>query len=101
MAERISGRGEIRRGETTVCQVTYQLNIPAGEGEEQFTLTDGVVEVELPEGSGAVTDLKPNEQVILHLEEPLSDGTDTLSLIIEPYEGHRPDERYQVRVVEG
>ncbi|HSM56316.1 MAG TPA: hypothetical protein VK879_09200 [Candidatus Sulfomarinibacteraceae bacterium] len=100
MAERISGKGEIRRGETTVCQVTYQLNLPE-EGEAQFTLTDGVIEIELPEGSDAVTDLQPNEQVTLHLQAPLSDGTDTLPLIIEPYEGHRPDERYQVRVVEG
>lgn len=100
MAERISGRGEIRRGGTTVCQVTYQLNIPAGEGDEQFTLTDGVIEIELPDDD-AVTNLEPNEEVTLHLEEPLSDGTDTVPLIIEPYGGHRPDERYQVRVVEG
>lgn len=99
MAERISGRGEIRRGETTVCQVTYQLNIPEGEGDEQFTLTDGVIEIELPDDD--VTDLEPNEEVTLHLEEPLSDGTDTVPLLIEPYEGHRPDERYQVRVVAG
>ncbi|MFW5942174.1 MAG: hypothetical protein ACOCXI_10255 [Chloroflexota bacterium] len=43
----------------------------------------------------------PGEEVTLHLQAPLSDGRRRLRLIIEPYEGHRPDERYQVRVVEG
>lgn len=96
--ETISGRGEIRREGSVVCEVTYQLTLHDEADENRFTLTDGIIEVQLPEGSDEVVDLEPNEEVTLHLEEALRDGRERLTLKIEPYEGHRPDERYQVQI---
>jgi hypothetical protein len=98
MSERISGRGQIERQGDVVCQVTYQLTLHDEADEERFTLTDGIIEVEQPEGSDEVIELEPNEEVTLRLEEPLRDGRDILTLAIEPYEGHRPDERFQVQI---
>ncbi|MFW6098003.1 MAG: hypothetical protein ACOC9Z_07995 [Chloroflexota bacterium] len=99
MAETISGRGRLGRGDEVLCRVTYQLQRPEGE-EERFTLTDGVIEIEESTESDVVFDLEPGEELTLHLAEPLRDGRETLTVVIEPYGGHRPDERYQVRIKE-
>ena len=99
MAEMISGRGGLGRGDKILCQVAYQLQRPEGD-EERFTLTDGVIEIEEPEDSAVVFNLEPGQELTLHLEEPLKDGRDTLTVVIEPYGGHRPDERYQVSIKE-
>ncbi len=99
MAETISGQGRLGRGGEILCRVTYQLQRPQGQ-DERFTLTDGVIEIEEAEDSDVVFDLDPGEELTLHLEEPLEDGRETLTVVIEPYGGHRPDERYQVSIKE-
>lgn len=100
MAEMISGRGGLGRGGEVLCQVTYQLQRSEGD-EERFTLTDGVIEIEEGEDSETVFNLEPGEELTLHLEEPLRDGRETVTVVIEPYGGHRPDERYQVSIKVG
>ena len=100
MREAIKGSGEIRRQGEILCRVTYQLELHEGHEEHRFTLTNGVIEIEKPPGSEAVFDLEPGAELTLHLQEPLSDGRDELTLVVEPYAGHRPDERYQVSISE-
>ena len=100
MADGISGTGELRRAGSTVCTVHYQLRLAEDE-MERFTLTDGVIEVvSVAEGTERdVADLlEPFEPFTLRLEHPLADGRRELAILVEPYEGHRPDERYQVRL---
>ncbi len=99
MAETISGRGGLGRRGKILCRVSYQLQRPQGD-EERFTLTDGVIEIEESPDSETVYNLDPGEELTLHLAEPLADGRDTLTVVIEPYGGHRPDERYQVSIKE-
>ena len=100
MRQGISGTGTLQRAGSTLCTVHYDLRLAADE-TERFTLTDGLIEiVRSAEGleGDAVDYLEPYEPFTLHLEHPLDDGRQTLSILIEPYEGHRPDERYQVRL---
>lgn len=101
MAETLEGHGRLGRGDEILCQVAYQLQRPEGGDAAQFTLTDGVIEIAEPEDSEVVFNLDPGEELTLHLEEPLKDGRETLTVVIEPYGGHRPDERYQVSIKEG
>jgi hypothetical protein len=102
MMEAIRGRGEIRRknGEA-LCRVRYQLQPQPAEDERRFTLTDGIVEIEPQPDSDALVELQTGEELTLFVEEPLSDGRQSLTVVLEPYGGHRPDERYQVTVKEG
>lgn len=98
MTEGIEGHGQIRMGGKTLCRVRYQLQRHEGSEETRFTLTDGLIEIEdQPEGDEAI-ELDAGQELTLHLEEPLRDGRETLTLIVEPYSGHRPDERYQVSI---
>ena len=100
MQEVIKGSGEIRLEGQSTCRVTYQLELHEGDDEHRFTLTDGVIEIEQPPGSETVIDLEPGQELILRLHQPLRDGRDHLTLVVEPYAGHRPDERYQVSIRE-
>ena len=101
MTEGIEGHGEIRREGKVLCRVRYQLQRHEGPEEMRFTLTDGIVEIEQDASSDTVIDLQPGQELTLSLQEPLRDGRDTLTVVVEPYEGHRPDERYQVSIKEG
>ncbi len=100
MTENMEGLGTIVRDGQTLCSVRYQLQRHEGSDETRFTLTDGIIEIteELP--ADQVFDLEPGQELTLKLAEPLQDGRASLTLVIEPYAGHRPDERYQVSIKE-
>lgn len=98
MTEGIEGHGEIRVGGQSLCRVRYQLQRHEGGEETRFTLTDGLIEIQdQPEGDETI-ELEAGQELMLMLEQPLRDGRETLTLVIEPYSGHRPDERYQVSI---
>ncbi|MDX1663713.1 MAG: hypothetical protein R3272_07965 [Candidatus Promineifilaceae bacterium] len=102
MDQGITGTGELQKAGQTLCTVHYDLRLAEGE-TERFTLTDGLIQIEsLAQGleGDAVDYLEPFEPFTLRLEHPLADGRRELSILVEPYEGHRPDERYQVRLAE-
>lgn len=109
MTEGIEGIGEIRRDGELLCRVHYQLQRPpasaagaagASDPENRFTLTDGLIEIEGELPDDQTFELEPGQELTLTLEKPLRDGRKTLTLIVEPYTGHRPDERYQVSIRE-
>ena len=98
MTEAIEGHGQIRLEDGTVCRVRYQLQRHEGGEETRFTLTDGLIEIEEKlEGDKAI-ELEAGQELALSLAQPLRDGRDSLTLVVEPYSGHRPDERYQVSI---
>jgi hypothetical protein len=97
----LEGRGQLRAGERHICDVSYELHV--GEPEETaFTQTDGLLTLEAPleEVAAIQEELEPYDEMTLVLAEPLADGRTELSIRIEPYAGHRPDERLQVRVLD-
>lgn len=100
MTEGIEGVGQIARDGAKLCRVRYQLQRHTGADETRFTLTDGLIEIVDDETDDHFFDLQPGQELTLSLAQPLADGRDTLTLIIEPYAGHRPDERYQVSIKE-
>jgi hypothetical protein len=97
----VEGRGTLRTGMRHICNVTYALNLN-DDSVQSFTQTDGVLTLEgTPENIAAVQDaLPPYRELTLVLEQPLPDGRGELFIRIEPYGGHRPDERLQVRVLQ-
>ncbi len=99
-AEYLEGRGRLRAGERHICSVRYELQ-PGLPGEAAFTETDGLLtlEGELDDVAEVQEVLAPYEELTLVLEAPLADGRRELSIRIEPYGGHRPDERLQFRVL--
>ena len=98
MTTALSGRGKIYHENEHLCSVHYELSLT--ESEEQFALTDGLISIVEPdEGPDVLNSLRPYESLILQLETPLPDGREQLPVQIEPYQGHRPDERYQIRVI--
>jgi hypothetical protein len=97
----VEGRGEIRAGTHHICNVAYALNL--GDDEEQtFTQTDGLITLDgTPQSIATVQEeLEPYDELTLVLAEPLPNGRTELLIRIEPYGGHRPDERLQIRVLE-
>ena len=101
MREGISGEGQLWHRGDYVCTVTYELSgLGDPEDAPSFTLTDGVVEVveEEAQDPAVRARLETYEPLELVLAEPLADGRERLPIRIEPYQGHRPDERYQVRL---
>ena len=97
MASGISGRGHLYRGDDYLCGVHYEIN--RADSEEEFALTDGLVQLAEPEeGPDLLDSLEPYEPLTLLLETPLPDGREQLPVRIEPYQGHRPDERFQIRI---
>jgi len=101
MTEALKGSGEILRQGKVLCRVTYQLELYESDDKNRFTLTDGLIEIEHPPGTEATIDLEAGQEFTLRLQEPLRDGREELTLVVEPYAGHRPDERYQVSIKEG
>lgn len=99
--EFLEGRGALRVGERHVCNVRYELQL-ARPGEATFTETDGLLMLEgdLEDVASVSEALEPYEELTLVLEGPLSDGRRELPIRIEPYGGHRPDERVQFRVLD-
>jgi hypothetical protein len=97
----VEGHGEIRAGARHICNVTYALNL-GRDAEESFTHTDGLLTLDgTPESIATVQEeLEPYDELTLMLEEPLPDGRTELLIRIEPYAGHRPDERLQIRVLD-
>lgn len=97
----VEGRGELYTGSRHICNVAYALNL-SDEAEADFTETDGVLTLEgTPESIAAnQKELEPYDELRLVLAEPLADGRGELLIRIEPYGGHRPDERYQIRVIQ-
>jgi hypothetical protein len=100
MIEGIEGRGRLLRDGQTLCHVRYELQLQDAGDASRFTLTDGLIEIEEEPASGAAIEIEPGRELTLALDHPLADGRETLTLIVEPYAGHRPDERYQVSVKE-
>lgn len=102
MQEGISGRGELWKEGAYLCTVHYEIDTTPDDPADTFTLTDGLLEVDEEEAQEprVRAALEPHESFELLLAEPLADGRDRLSILIEPYEGHRPDERYQIRLRE-
>lgn len=100
MREGISGRGELLYRGAYLCTVHYEIEGQVSEEGDTFTLTDGVLEVDEEEAQEPEVreQLEPYEPLELVLAEPLADGRERLPIRIEPYEGHRPDERYQIRI---
>lgn len=98
MTEAIEGHGQIRLEDGKVCRVRYQLQRHDGSEETRFTLTDGVIEIEEQPAGDETIELEAGQQLALSLAQPLRDGRESLTLIVEPYSGHRPDERYQVSI---
>lgn len=97
----LEGRGAIKAGNRHICHVSYELQVGA-PGEDTFTETDGLLTLEgdLDDVAAAQEVLEPYEELTLVLEAPLADGRAELPIRIEPYAGHRPDERLQIRVLE-
>jgi hypothetical protein len=97
----VEGNGALRTGTREICQVAYALNLSAGDAES-FTQTDGLLTLNgTPEDIAAVQEeLEPYDELTLVLERPLPDGRAELRIRIEPYGGHRPDERLQIRVLQ-
>ncbi|MDT8307797.1 MAG: hypothetical protein RRC07_17815 [Anaerolineae bacterium] len=97
----VEGRGELYAGPRHVCNVAYALNL-SDDAEADFTQTDGVLTLEgTPESIAAnQEELEPYDELRLVLAEPLPDGRAELPVRIEPYAGHRPDERLQIRVLD-
>lgn len=100
MREGISGRGQLWYEGAYLCAVAYEIEGETGEGDAPFTFTDGVITVDKVEAQDPAVrkHLEPYEQLELRLGAPLADGRKRLPIIIEPYAGHRPDERYQIRL---
>lgn len=99
MTEGIEGVGHITHDSEAKCRVRYQLQRHDSH-ESRFTLTDGLIEIVDDQADDHFFALQPGQELTLTLAQPLADGRDTLSLTIEPYAGHRPDERYQVSIKE-
>jgi hypothetical protein len=97
----IEGRGAVRDGTRHICDVSYALTLH-DQAEDAFTGTDGVLTLHgTPESIAASQEvLQPYDELTLVLEEPLPDGHGELPIRIEPYGGHRPDERYQISVIQ-
>jgi hypothetical protein len=98
--EFLEGRGALRAGERHICSVRYELQL-GSPGEAAFTETDGLLALEgdLEELALMQEALEPYDELTLVLEKPLADGRTELPIRIEPYGGHRPDERLQIRVL--
>lgn len=96
----VEGHGTLRTGTREICNVAYALNL-SDEAADSFTQTDGVLTLEgaLEDIAAVQEELEPYDELTLVLEQPLPDGRGELRIRIEPYGGHRPDERLQIRVL--
>jgi hypothetical protein len=97
----LDGHGKLRAGDREICEVRYELQVGA-PGEQAFTETDGLLTLEgtLESIAAVREELEPYDELILVLDEPLADGRRALPIRIEPYAGHRPDERLQIRLLD-
>lgn len=97
----VEGQGALHKGARRIAGVAYALNL-SGDAAADFTQTDGLLTLQgTPEEFAAVQgELEPYDELTLRLERPLPDGREELTIRIEPYAGHRPDERLQIRVLE-